>query len=157
MSQPKVEEVSLVFNSKVRANDRILIRSPEDAYRVLRRTWNEGELGVIEEFKIMLLDRGGRLMSLASVSKGGMTGTVVDPRVVFTIALKRRAHRMILAHNHPSGTLRPSEEDLRLTRRLQKIGKLMCIDVDDHIIVTKEGYVSISNEGLMENVQSLQF
>ena len=75
------------------------------AYEVLLKSWNPDEISLLEECKVLLLDTNLRLMSIATISKGGLSGTVVDPRIVFSIALKRRASAIILAHNHPSGNL----------------------------------------------------
>lgn len=92
---------------------------------------------------MLLLDNRLRLMSISSISKGGMAGTVVDPRIIFSIALKRRAHRFILVHNHPTGTLQPSKADVQLTKQIYSLGEMMQIRLDDHLIITEDGYYSI--------------
>ncbi len=102
-----------------------------------------------EEFWLLLLDRGLRLMDTVRVSSGGMHGTVADPKLIFKAALDRRASAMILCHNHPSGQLRPSEEDIRLTKKLSEGGRLLEIAVQDHLIVTGNGYYSFADNGMM--------
>ncbi len=140
------EEVSLIYRNKTKASDRPNVKSSDDAYSILRQSWNMDEINLLEEAKILLLDNQLRLMSIASISKGGLSGTIVDPRIVFSIALKRRANRIILAHNHPSGSLKPSREDLSLTNKFIDAGKVLQIAVDDHIIITQDGYCSLRNE-----------
>jgi DNA repair protein RadC len=83
------------------------------------------------------------------VSQGGVTASVVDPKVVFRFALEQGAHSLILIHNHPSGNLQPSDADKRLTERLQKIGRELEIPLVDHLIYTDQGYFSFADEGMM--------
>lgn len=102
-----------------------------------------------EEFWLLLLDRGNRLLEATSVSRGGLHGTVADPKVIFKEALDKRASCLVLCHNHPSGQLRPSEEDIRLTRKLVEGARLLDIQVQDHLIVTSAGYYSFADNGMM--------
>lgn len=102
-----------------------------------------------EEFWLLLLDRGNRLLEATSVSRGGLHGTVADPKVIFKEALDKRASCLVLCHNHPSGQLRPSEEDIRLTRKLVEGARLLDIQVQDHLIVTSAGYFSFADNGMM--------
>jgi DNA repair protein RadC len=102
-----------------------------------------------EEFWLLLLDRGNRLIHTARVSTGGMHGTVADPKLIFKLALEYRASCIILAHNHPSGQLRPSEEDIRLTKKLVEGGRFLDIAVQDHVIVCDQGYYSFADQGQM--------
>ncbi|MBK8500554.1 MAG: DNA repair protein RadC [Flavobacteriales bacterium] len=102
-----------------------------------------------EEFWLLLLDRGNRLIQSTSISKGGLHGTVADPKMIFKLALDRRASCMVLCHNHPSGQLRPSEEDIKLTRKLVDGARLLDIVVQDHIIVAATGYFSFADNGML--------
>ena len=102
-----------------------------------------------EEFWVLLLDRGLRLIEVRRVSVGGLHGTVADPKVIFRQALEKGASCMVVAHNHPSGQLRPSEEDIRLTRKLVEGGRMLDILVQDHIIITSAGYYSFADNGQM--------
>ncbi len=143
----KFEEVRLVYRNKMKAKDRPKIKCVQDAFNVLYSSWDKDQICIVEECKLLLLDNQLRLMSLASISIGGMTEAIVDPRVVFATALKRRAHSIILAHNHPTGNLEPSREDIRLTDRMTSLGEMMRISLHDHLILTHEGFRSIvSNE-----------
>jgi DNA repair protein RadC len=102
-----------------------------------------------EEFWIVLLDRGNRHIETKCISQGGMHGTVADPKIIFKQALDSRASSVILCHNHPSGQLRPSEEDIRLTRKLTEGGRLLDIGVHDHLIITASGYYSFADNGML--------
>lgn len=146
----KFEEVHLIYKNRVSANDRPSVKSPYDAYLILLENWDDEQINLLEECKVLLLDSQLRLMSIASVSKGGLSGTIVDPRIVFSMALKRRANRIILAHNHPSGTLKPSKADISLTKQFIKAGNVLQIPLEDHIIVTQAGYCSLMNEYIDE-------
>lgn len=102
-----------------------------------------------EEFWLLLLDRGNRLVDRCRVSMGGMHGTVADPKVIFKTALDRRASGLVLCHNHPSGQLRPSEEDIKLTRKLMEGARLLDITVMDHVIITATGHFSFADNGML--------
>ena len=104
---------------------------------------------MIEQFKIMLLNRANKILGIFTVSTGGVAGTVADPKVLFAAALKGNASSIILAHNHPSGNLKPSEADRQLTNKLSQAGKLLDISVLDHLIITADEYFSFADEGLL--------
>ena len=125
-------------------SERPLITGSHGAYEVLRPLLADLHH---EEFWLLLLDRGNRLLGTLRVSEGGMHGTVADPKRIFREALDRRASSVILCHNHPSGQLRPSSEDLVLTRKLVEGGRFLDILVQDHLIVTGTGYYSFADNG----------
>ena len=97
----------------------------------------------------MLLNRANRVLGIIEISTGGISGTVADPKLVFTAALKSAASSIVLAHNHPSGNLSPSQADINLTRKLKSAGESLDIAVVDHIILTSESYFSFADEGLI--------
>ena len=101
-----------------------------------------------EEFWVLYLNNSNKVLHKAQLSKGGMTGTVVDPRIVFKIALEYNAISIILTHNHPSGKLVPSDQDKELTRRLKLAGQQMHILVLDHIIITETDFYSFNDDGI---------
>jgi DNA repair protein RadC len=103
-----------------------------------------------EEFWVLLLSRSNDLVKMKKVGQGGIHGTVADPKVIFKEALENSCPGMIVCHNHPSGQLRPSEADIRLTEKLVKGGKLLDIAVLDHLIVTADGYYSFADEGRIQ-------
>lgn len=127
----------------------ISIGNSSDAEKALRGIWDNNTLELKETFIILLLSRSNKVKGYYRVSEGGFSGTVVDPKLIFSIALKCAAHGIILAHNHPSGNLKPSENDLKLTTKLIAGGKLLEIAVLDHVILTQDGYLSFADEGLM--------
>ena len=102
---------------------------------------------VHEEMWILCLSRNNKLMRTVKVSEGGFSGTIVDPKKIFLVALQNKASSIIIAHNHPSGNLEPSEEDKRITEKLVHCGRIMELQVLDHLIVTENGYYSFADEG----------
>ncbi|MGV8878365.1 MAG: RadC family protein [Sphingobacteriaceae bacterium] len=102
-----------------------------------------------EEFWVLLLNRANRVISHHLISKGGQAGTVADPKIIFQTALENHAASIILAHNHPSGNLKPSQADIDLTKRIRTAGEMLDIQVLDHLIVTDFGYFSFVDEGMM--------
>ncbi|SHI41960.1 DNA repair protein RadC [Mesonia phycicola] len=107
-----------------------------------------GDLGH-EEFWIIYLNNSNRILQKLQLSKGGMTGTLVDVRLAFKYALEVGATSLILAHNHPSGTLQPSAADKQLTQKIKTAGESLDIKVLDHLIVTQKAYFSFANEGIL--------
>ena len=96
----------------------------------------------------MLLNRSNRVLGLATLFKGGGSGTVIDQKIIFQYSLKTNAHQIILAHNHPSGNLKPSEADLSISKKIKEAGKLFDIALLDHLILTpEEAYYSMADEG----------
>ena len=145
----QVSEVQLSYRSKVSAKDRPMVRNSQDTYDILMQIWDQDTLELAESFKVLFLNRANRVMGVYSLSHGGMTGTVADPKLVFIAALKAAACNIILAHNHPSGNLTPSSADISLTEKMVQAGKFLDINVLDHLIVTTDGYLSFADDGLM--------
>ena len=102
-----------------------------------------------EEFWILLLNRANRVIKKKQISQGGVAGTVADPKIIFKIALEELASGIILAHNHPSGNLTASQADIDLTNKLKAAGKLLEIQVLDHIIIAVKNYYSFADEGIL--------
>jgi DNA repair protein RadC len=102
-----------------------------------------------EEFWILLLNRANRVIRKHKISLGGVHGTVADPKIIFKTALEELASGIIVAHNHPSGNLTPSQQDIDLTRKLKEAGKLLEIQLLDHLIVAGKQYYSFADEGLL--------
>jgi DNA repair protein RadC len=144
-----VAEVELVYKSKVKASERPQIVSSKDAYDLLQLLWEEGKIDLVEQFKVLFLNRANKVLCLYNVSSGGITGTVADPRLIYSAALKVNAVALILSHNHPSGALKPSRQDEELTQKIKGAGAFLDIKVLDHLIITSEGYYSFADEGLL--------
>lgn len=102
-----------------------------------------------EEFWVMLLNRNNIMVDKTMISKGGLSGTVIDVRIILKIAIDKLACSIILCHNHPSGNLMPSEADKEITRKIKEAGKHMDIPVLDHLIIGNETYFSFADEGLL--------
>jgi len=143
----QVAEIVLSYRANSKISHKPQIVSSLAANRILRANWDESKIEFIEEFKVILLNRANRVLGIINASSGGTCGTVVDLKVIFAAAMKASASGLILAHNHPSGTLKPSEQDNRLTEKMVKAGKLLELPVMDHIIITSEGYYSFADEG----------
>jgi DNA repair protein RadC len=102
-----------------------------------------------EQFWILLLDQSNKVIGAVQVSDGGIAGTVADPKRIFKTAIERNAAAMILCHNHPSGQLKPSDADVRLTKKLFQSGEMLEIRVIDHLIIGHDQYFSFSDEGVL--------
>ena len=126
--------------------EREQVTSPQDAALILQDYFRDKDR---EEFLICLLDTANAFVGLSVVSIGGLAASIVEPRQVFKTAVLANAAAIILAHNHPSGNLEPSREDIRITRQLVEAGKLMSIPVHDHLIITTDGYTSLAERGIL--------
>jgi DNA repair protein RadC len=145
----QVAEIELVYKSSSDMTTRTVIRKSQDAYKMLMQSWEQDKMELLEQFSVLLLNRGGKVLGVYHASSGGTSGTIVDIKLIMTAALKTNAAKLILAHNHPSGTLRPSEADRVITSKIVTAGKLLDISVDDHIILTPTSYFSFADEGIM--------
>lgn len=124
----------------------IQVTASSDVYKYLRNTFVHLNH---EEFWILLLNRSNRIIGKYLISKGGQAGTVADPKIIFKIGLENNAAYIVMAHNHPSGNLKPSESDDLLTRDAAASGQMLSLPVVDHIIFTDNGYYSYKDEGLL--------
>ena len=145
----QVDEVELTYRSKVKSSERPLISSSGDAYLILKQVWDSGKIDFVEEFKVLLLNRANRVIGVANISTGGVSGTVADPKIIYVAALKANSSSIIISHNHPSGQLKPSRSDEELTQKIKKAGSFLDILVLDHLILTNEAYFSFADEGLL--------
>ncbi len=143
----EVAEIKISYST---ANTpKIKITSVDKAYQLLLNSWDLDTIELQEEFKVLLLNRANEVLGIYPLSKGGITGTVVDSRLIFAVALKCNATAIILAHNHPSGNLKPSNNDITITNSIKKCADFLEITLIDHIIMTKNCYFSFSNEKLL--------
>jgi DNA repair protein RadC len=122
------------------------VKSSRDGYNIMRRHLIDLNH---EEFWIMLIGRSSKVIAKELVSKGGLSGTVADPKIIYHMALQHQASAIIMVHNHPSGNLKPSREDLMLTKKIADAGRMLDINVLDHLIITDNGYFSFGDEGLL--------
>lgn len=124
------------------------IKKSEDAFRIVAPILMDLPH---EEFWILLLSRSNRVLEKKKISAGGLTSTVVDPRIIYKMAIEYQASGLVLAHNHPSGQLKPSEADLVVTKKIVNAGKLFDITVMDHLIVADNQYYSFADHGELES------
>lgn len=125
------------------------IHTSRDCYEIVKEMFNSDTLEYIEEFIVLLLNRANNTIGWVKLSSGGITGTVVDVRVLFTIALQSGASSILIAHNHPSGNPKPSNEDLNITKKIKEAGKLLDISLLDHLIIYENSFTSMADEGLI--------
>jgi DNA repair protein RadC len=145
-----VSEVTLTYKTTINPKDRSRVTSSKDAYKILFDSWNKNTIEHVEEFKLLLLNRSNAVLGILSVSKGGISGTMTDIRLIFQGALKSNASGIIVCHNHPSGNENPSESDRRITQKIKEAGNLMDIQLLDHLIILPiEGYYSFTDEGVL--------
>lgn len=145
----KVAEIELKYSVDYKITERPKISSSKEAYRIVLDQWDSDKIDLLEEFKIVLLNRSNKVLGITSISQGGVSGTVADPKLIFGTALKAVASFIILVHNHPSGNLKPSNEDIKLTRKLVEGGKLLDILVVDHLIISRDDYYSFCDDGVL--------
>ena len=128
-----------------------VINSSRESNSIFREVMDNSLFSVKEECALLFLNKANKIVGIYHVSSGGITGTVVDIRIILGIALKALACNIILAHTHPSGNLTPSQADEELTRKLKEAAKLMDISLLDHLIITSETYFSFADEGQLGN------
>jgi DNA repair protein RadC len=140
--------ISVKFKRGKNAEETTFQRSSETA-QVMRKLFNADQIEWTEEFIMLSLNTANKVIGYYKVSKGGMKATVADTRVIATVALQSLATRVIIAHNHPSGSLRPSDADKQVTNKIKDALNLLDIELLDHIIITKDSYFSFNDEGLI--------
>lgn len=122
------------------------IGSSKDAYQVLKIHLSDLRT---EEFWVIFLNQKNQVIYKSQISKGGITGTIVDVRVLFKIALEHFATSIIVAHNHPTGNLKPSEADLKITKNIKSAGEILNIKLADHLIIGENTFFSFQDQGLL--------
>lgn len=146
-----ISEIDVVYKKKinVKISERPRFAGSAGCYKILLHYWDPGKIELVEEFKVLMLNLSNRVLFIFSASSGGITGTKADPRITLITALKVGACSLILAHNHPSGSVKPSRADEQLTTKIKEAARFLDISVLDHIIVTNESYYSFADEGLI--------
>ena len=145
-----VSEIKISYINRVTSSNLNKISSSSDAAHMLLESWDKDTIELQESFKIMLLNNSNKVKGIYEISSGGITGTLVDIRIVFAVVLKSLSTAIILCHNHPSGNLKPSEADKRLTSKIKKASELLDIKLLDHVIITPTGsYYSFADENIL--------
>jgi len=142
----KISEIEIVYKSTVKKSDRFKVTNSKDAFNVILSLWNKDNIELLEEFKVLFLNRANEVLGIHTLSKGGISGTVVDIRLLFAIALKSAASSIILVHNHPSGNLNPSQADIQLFNKIKEASRFLDINVLDNLIISKDDYYSCNDQ-----------
>lgn len=146
----EVNEIKISYCEKLGVIDSEPLKDSEQVAKLLYQTWDKDTIGLQETFKVLLLNNSNKVKGTYQVSTGGLTGTLVDVRLLYAVALKTVSAGLILAHNHPSGNQKPSGADERLTEKIKKAGELFDIKVLDHLIILPDGnYFSFADNGLL--------
>lgn len=144
-----MEIAEIQVSYKTNNTEKTQLNNSQVSYNFLLSCWDKNTIELQEEFKVLLLNRHNKLLGVYTLSKGGTSQTTVDIKLLFSVVLKANANSIIVAHNHPSGGLLPSKADKNITSKIVKASKFLDIRVLDHIIVTKSGYFSFADDGLI--------
>jgi DNA repair protein RadC len=141
----EIAEIKVSYSTQ--QGDKIKLTDCRDTYGFIMSQWDIDTIEFQEESKIILLNRANSVLGIYALSKGGISGTVVDIRIILSVALKCNATGIILVHNHPSGNIKPSEADKKITRKLKDCCDLLDITLLDHFIISRTDYFSFTQEG----------
>ena len=147
MTNNIVSEVEISYKNRVPYSQRQKITTSHSAYEVLTQLFPADTIDYRETFIVLYLNKASQVLGYSIISEGGTASVSVDVKLIIQAALLANASAIIIAHNHPSGNLRPSIEDNRLTKRVAEAAKLFDIAVLDHLIVTSESFYSFSDNG----------
>jgi len=125
------------------------ISNSRETYSLITNYWNLDTIEMLEEVKVILLNKANKVLGIFDLSKGGICSSIIDVKIVLSITLKTLASGIIIVHNHPSGNLSPSKADIDITEKLKSACKIMEIILLDHLIISKEDYFSFADDGLL--------
>ncbi|WP_350293926.1 JAB domain-containing protein [uncultured Croceitalea sp.] len=146
----KVNEIRISYKERITSPFWRTIKSSKDAAEMLHELWDKDTIQVHESFKVILLNNSNKVKGIYQLSKGGITSTIIDIRLLFAVVLKSLSVAIILTHNHPSGTLKASQADKDITNKIKKAAELLDIRLLDHILIVPNGdYYSFADYGLM--------
>lgn len=145
----RVAEVTLIYKSHVKPGERIQVKDSRQMAAVFRSVWDTGNIELLEESKIMYLNKANRVLGIYPISKGGIDGTIIDVQLVIIAALRLHSKQICLCHNHPSGNTKPSNADIQVTEKIKQAAQYLNITLLDHIILTKDSYYSLAEDGMM--------
>ena len=148
--ESRINEIKISYVHRVKAANWPKVNSSRTAAEVLFENWDKDTIAMYESFKILLLNNSNQIKGIYQISQGGITGTLVDMRLLFAVALKSLSVALILAHNHPSGTLKPSQADRNITRKIKTAAEVLDLKILDHLILNPDGeYYSFADEGIL--------
>jgi len=146
----QIGEVKLIYKKASQQKQPQKIMSSRDAADIFFNHWDTDTIEYFEAFKVMLLDKGNKVLGIYKVSEGGTSSCLVDVRKIFQSALLANSSSIIAAHNHPSGNTAPSESDKAITNKLKEAGAALDIPLLDHVVITADGdYLSFADDGLL--------
>ena len=146
----KVNEIRISYKDKISLSKSPAIKSSADAGKLLFETWDKNTIEVQESFKVLLLNNSNKIKGIYQLSTGGITGTLVDIRILFAVILKSLSVAVILSHCHPSGKLIPSEADKQLTQKIKNAAAFFDVKVLDHLIIVPNGeYYSFADNNIL--------
>lgn len=146
----KVNEIRISYKERVPASFWQKINSSKDAAELLFEHWDKQTIQVHESFKVVLLNNNNKVKGIYQLSKGGITATVIDMRILFAVVLKSLSVAIILTHNHPSGTLKASQADKEITQKIKKAADILDVRLLDHLIIVPDGdYYSFADNGIL--------
>jgi DNA repair protein RadC len=148
MTTETLSEIHVSYKPGLTSSTTIITNS-QNVYEILKSLFPAETISLQEQFVVLYLNRANRVIGSYQLSKGGITGTIADVRLILSVALKTLATGLILAHNHPSGNLKPSEADKQITNKIRQAAKLLDIELLDHIILSSDGYYSFTDEGIL--------
>ncbi len=137
-----VSEIAIIYKSQPNFDTRPKVKCADDAHAVFMQAWDDNKLDLLEQSKVLLLNRGNKVLGMYNNSSGGISGTVMDVRLILAAALKANASSIVLAHNHPSGNLSPSAADITITEKIKEAGRILDIQVLDHLILSRGKFYS---------------
>ena len=143
-----IPEITVSYKDNVKTSERAVIGSTEDAAKLFAVAFKDC-MEHHEEVYVLFLNQANRVLGISNIAKGGIAGTFVDVKIILQIALKVSASAIMLSHNHPSGSIIPSSDDLVMTKAIQKGCKAVGIKLLDHVIMSEENYCSFADEGLL--------
>ncbi|MEQ9265035.1 MAG: JAB domain-containing protein [Balneolaceae bacterium] len=146
---PNFPECKISYSFDINLENCPQVTTPEKAYEVFIEIWDMDTINYREEFVVLLLNNSKRVVGWSKISTGGSNATIVEPAMIFQVALLSHANSMILAHNHPSGRMEASSADTSLTKRLKEIGNILGIRIDDHLIISPYSFVSMNREKVL--------
>lgn len=142
-------EVEVSYKYKSTLENRLVVKTPEDALNTLRCLFHTERMGIQEQFIVIFLNRANMVIGSCNLFKGSNSACVVDVKLILAVGLKLMANSVIISHNHPSGNLKPSSEDISLTKKIQSALDAVEMSLLDHLIVSPDfKYLAFSEEGL---------
>ena len=142
-----MELTEILISYKNKNQDAVKVSSSVEVYNFILNHWDDDTLDIQENVKMLLLNSSNTILGVYDVSRGGINSTVIDLRLVLSVALKCLASSIILVHNHPSGNINPSEQDREFTKKIKSACKFLEIQLFDHIIITRHDYFSFADNG----------